>query len=599
MAERTGGPATFTADAVAGFAAAYGRYVQPVPNASAVMRSGGPVAGKVAVIGGGGSGHYPAFMGLVGSGLLDAAVIGEVFTSPSAEQAYRTGRSLDTGAGVLFSYGNYAGDRLNFGLAQDRLRAAGIDCRTVVVTDDVASGDARSRQRRRGVAGDLVVFKVAGAAAERGLALAEVERLARLANDRTSTIGVAFGGCTLPGAGAPLFTVEDGMIEVGLGIHGEPGVRTMPRPGPDELAALMVGELLAERPAGARRAAVLLNGLGATKYEELFGLWSHIHVLLADNDVEPVAPEVGELVTSLDMPGCSLTVTWLDDELERMWLAPADTPAFRRQDLSGEATSSSRKSGRRRDQRTAPAFPDSGTLGTTAVDATTLEMAAWDPAARIAQLALAAMLAAVQANETELGRLDAVAGDGDHGSGMVRGLTAATSAAFHSAASGATLGPVLREAGAAWADRAGGTSGVLWGLLLSELGGSLAGLDPPETADVAAAVGRAWTTISNRGGAKLGDKTMLDALAPFAHALRRAAQRGDDLPRAWQQGAIAAAEGARATAGFAARAGRAEALAARASGSPDPGAISMSICIEAVSAVLSEHCATTDRQEHA
>ena len=205
---------------------------------------------------------------------------------------------------------------------------------------------------------------------------------------------------------------------------------------------------------------MLLNGLGATKYEELFGLWSHIHVLLADNDVEPVAPEVGELVTSLDMPGCSLTVTWLDDELERMWLAPADTPAFRRQDLSGEATSSSRKSGRRRDRRTAPAFPDSGTLGTTAVDATTLEMAAWDPAARIAQLALAAMLAAVQANETELGRLDAVAGDGDHGSGMVRGLTAATSAAFHSAASGATLGPVLREArrcvgGPGWRDQRG------------------------------------------------------------------------------------------------------------------------------------------------
>jgi D-erythrulose 4-kinase len=344
---------------------------------------------------------------------------------------------------------------------------------------------------------------------------------------------------------------------------------------------------------------VLLNGLGATKYEELFGLWNHIHVLLADNGVEPVAPEVGELVTSLDMPGCSLTVTWLDDELERMWLAPADTPAFRRQDLTDQPTIGSRESGSRRDQRTAPFFPVTGTLGTTAVDATTLEMAAWDPAARIAQLALAAMLAAVRSSEAELGRLDAVAGDGDHGSGMVRGLTAATSAALRSAASGGTLGPVLQEAGAAWADRAGGTSGVLWGLLLGELGSSLAGLDPPGTADVAAAVGRACMTIADRGGAKVGDKTMLDALAPFADALRQAAERGDDLPRAWEDAAIAAAEGALATAELVARAGRAQALSARASGSPDPGAISMSICIEAVSAVLSEHCATTDRQEHA
>jgi dihydroxyacetone kinase len=182
---------------------------------------------------------------------------------------------------------------------------------------------------------------------------------------------------------------------------------------------------------------------------------------------------------------------------------------------------------------------------------------------------------------------------------MVRGLTAATSAALHSAASGATLGPVLQEAGAAWADRAGGTSGVLWGLLLGELGSGLAGLDPPGTADVAAAVGRACMMIADRGGAKVGDKTMLDALAPFADALRHAAERREDLPGAWQQGAVAAAEGARATVGLVARAGRAEALAARASGSPDPGAISMSICIEAVSAVLAEHCAPTDRQEHA
>ena len=329
MAGHGGDPATFARDAMTGFVAAYSRYVQLVPGASAVMRAGGTAAGKVAVIGGGGSGHYPAFMGLVGPGLLDGAVVGEVFTSPSAEQAYRAGRTLDAGAGVLFSYGNYAGDRLNFDLAQDRLTGEGIDCRTVVVTDDVASGPPDDAGLRRGVAGDLVVFKVAGAAAEQGLALDEVERLARRANDATRTIGVAFGGCVLPGAAGPLFTVADGMIEIGLGIHGEPGVRAVERPGPAGLAEIMVESLLPERPDGVRRVAVLLNGLGATKYEELFRLWRHVGPLLEQAGLEPIAPEVGELVTSLDMPGFSVTLCRADEDLVELWDAPVQTPALR------------------------------------------------------------------------------------------------------------------------------------------------------------------------------------------------------------------------------------------------------------------------------
>jgi dihydroxyacetone kinase len=213
-------------------------------------------------------------------------------------------------------------------------------------------------------------------------------------------------------------------------------------------------------------------------------------------------------------------------------------------------------------------------------------------------VALVAMLAAIQANEAELGRLDAVAGDGDHGSGMVRGLTAATEAALDAVAAGAALGPTLQMAGAAWADQAGGTSGVLWGLLLDEMGSSLTGPGRPGTSAVAAAVSRACAKIADRGGAQVGDKTMLDALAPFAAALRQAAASGDPLAQAWAQSAAVAAEAAKATAGLVARAGRARALATRASGSPDPGAISMSLCIDAVSAVLSGQCRNSDGQEH-
>ena len=555
------------------------------------MRSGGPVSGRVAVIGGGGSGHYPAFMGLVGSGLLDGAVIGEVFTSPSAEQAYRTGRALEAGAGVLFSYGNYAGDRLNFDIAEERLRAEGIDCRTVVVTDDIASAAPADAHLRRGVAGDLVVYKVAGAAAQAGMSLAEVERLARRANERTRTIGVAWGGCTLPGASEPLFTVADGLMEMGLGIHGEPGVRAMPSPGPAELASLMVESLLAERPEGTRRATALLNGLGAVKYEELFGLWSRIQPLLVDADIELVAPEVGELVTSLDMRGCSLTVAWLDRELEELWLDPCETPAFRR---SGPERRGSGRGGPPA-ATAASITAAAATSGAPAADpvsarsdvpASVPRPADLDDVVQMAVDALEAMLVTMRSAEAELGRLDAVAGDGDHGSGMVRGANAAVAAAHEAAGSGRGLGSALRHAGAAWADSAGGTSGVLWGLLLTEMGAQLGDTLRPSTASVAAAVRQATAAIAERGGARPGDKTLLDALTPFAEVLSSGASDGLTLAQAWQAAASTAEQAAQQTAGLAARIGRARVLGERGVGSPDPGAISMSLCISAAGSIL-------------
>jgi len=533
-------------------------------------------------------------MGLVGSGLLDGAVVGEVFTSPSAEQAYRTGRALEAGAGVLFSYGNYAGDRLNFDIAQERLRAEGIDCRTVIITDDIASAAPADAHLRRGVAGDLVVYKVAGAAAQAGMSLDDVEQLAQLANARTRTIGVAWGGCTLPGSSQPLFSVVDGLMEMGLGIHGEPGVRTMSNPSPAELAMLMVESLLGERPAGFQRAAVLLNGLGAVKYEELFGLWSRIQPLLAAAGLEIVAPEVGELVTSLDMRGCSLTVAWLDRELEELWLAPCDTPAFRRQQLGrlGDGRSAAPTTASAPKTAAATTSPATAAAGSTRLgtSASARRPAELNDVVQTARDSLEAMLVTIRSAEAELGRLDAVAGDGDHGAGMVRGLTAAVAAAQEAAGSGQGLGSLLRNAGVAWADSAGGTSGVLWGVLLAELGTQLGDTVRPSTTSVAAAVRQATAAIAKRGGAKPGDKTLLDALGPFAEALSKAASDGLPLAPAWQAAAGAAEKAARETASLAARIGRARALAARGVGSPDPGAISMSLCIDAAGTVLTARC---------
>jgi dihydroxyacetone kinase len=314
-------PAHFTEDALAGFAALHSRYVIQVPG-GVVRATGRP--GKVAVIVGGGSGHYPAFCGIVGPGFADGAVVGNIFTSPSAADAASVARAADAGGGVLLITGNYAGDVLNFSLAAETLRAEGMDARFLVVTDDIASAPPGEAGRRRGIAGDFTVFKLASAAADHGHDLDSVERIARLANSRTRSLGVAFGGCTLPGAAGPMFSVPDGRMAVGLGIHGEPGISEEPMPAAAQLAARLVEGVRAERPDGASsRIAALLNGLGTTKYEELFVLWAHIARLLGDAGLEPVEPEVGELVTSLDMAGCSLTVTWLDEELEPLWCAPA------------------------------------------------------------------------------------------------------------------------------------------------------------------------------------------------------------------------------------------------------------------------------------
>lgn len=568
---------TFKADWMDGLVSAYGRTLRRVPGAYGVVGRHVPRPGKVAVIIGGGCGHYPAFAGLVGDGLADAAVIGDVFTSPSAEQVYRTARAAEGGAGVLFSFGNYAGDIMHFGLAGRRLAGEGIDNRTVLVTDDVATGSAEHTDDRRGVAGGLFVFKVAGAAAERGDDLAGVEAAARKANAATRTFGIAFDGCTLPGQTEPLFTVDAGHMELGLGIHGEPGVRTAERVGAGEIADILVDAVLAELPAvGDGRVAVVVNGLGRTKYEELFVCYGQIHRRLAAAGLRPHRPEVGEFVTSLDMAGLSLSLMVLDEELATLYDAPCDTPAFRSVASRAAADTASDDL-----PAAAPATGD------------TVEI----PAAGggIAGDLLAAALEAVEKEEDNLGRLDAVAGDGDHGLGMVRGLRGALAAARSSGVDGddtSSVGTALLAAGTAMADAAGGASGAVYGVLLTEIGAALArsgerDVTLPLLTD---AVDAAYDAVVQLGGAKVGDKTMLDALDPFRRALRD--QAGASVAQAWPVAAIAAADAAAATAGMVAKTGRAARLGNRGRGSPDPGATSLAVIAGATGTVITARCGT-------
>ncbi|QZQ56778.1 dihydroxyacetone kinase family protein [Curtobacterium sp. TC1] len=563
-------PADFADEMVDGFVAANQARVRKVHGG--VARSTTSPEGTVALVVGGGSGHYPAFGGLVGHGLAAGAAMGNLFASPSAQQVTAVAKASEHGGGVLLSYGNYAGDVLNFDAAARALTDSGIDVRTVRVTDDVASAPSAEAHKRRGIAGDLCVFKVAGAAAERGDDLDTVTAIATRANDRTRSFGVAFSGCSLPGADEPLFTVPEGRMAIGMGIHGERGIAEADVPTASGLADLLVDKLLTELPSGVvvdgARVVPILNGLGSVKYEELFVVFNAVQRKLTAAGVVVVEPEVGELVTSFDMAGVSLTLFWLDDELEQLWAAPADSPAYRKggavpqEQVAPETLAADEQ---------APVTP-----GTEASQAS---------AARVAA-AITAIRVTIDDHADELGRIDAVAGDGDHGIGMQRGSTAADRAAQDAAARGAGAGSVLAIAGDAWSDKAGGTSGAIWGAALEALGRVLGDVSRPTAATVQSAV-HAATEAVLAFGAVPGDKTMVDAIVPFDRVLTDRVAAGDDLVSAWSAASAAATAAADATADLLPKMGRARTHGEDAVGTPDAGATSFALITAAVLSTVS------------
>jgi dihydroxyacetone kinase len=569
MTQLSNDPKQFAATALRGFCDIYSRIVQPTPGG--VLRATATPEGKVAVVIGGGSGHYPAFVGYVGTGLADAAVAGDIFASPSTRLVHDVSMRANRGGGILLGFGNYAGDVLNFGAAATRLRGQGIDVRVLAVTDDIASAKQGDESRRRGTAGDVTVFKIAGAAAESGMKLDEVERLARLANDRTRSFGVAFGGCTLPHADAPLFSVPQGRMAVGLGIHGEPGIDEIPKIPASELAELLVSRLLQEAPSSpGTRIAAILNGLGSSKYEELFVLWSSVAEALRTSGLTIVAPLVGEYVTSLDMEGCSLTLTWLDAELEPLWLAPCNCASLRIGNAELHAA-------------------------VVTLTAEVIECANWPPASAESQFdgqaiarGFALLSEALNEAAEELGRIDAQAGDGDHGLGMSRGSTAAAAAARDAANAGAGAASVLAAGAEAWTDVAGGTSGALWGLGLRSASTALDDNRAVTPSQAAAAVFQALQNVMASGGAKPGDKTLVDALAPFAETLSAAIDAGAPISTAWKQAAQAAHTAAEGTANLIPRLGRARPLAERSKGHRDAGAVSFALAANTILQLMGE-----------
>ena len=324
-------PRDVVAQSLAGLALAHPDLLVVHDEPLFVSRAGGAVAGKVGLVSGGGSGHEPLHVGFVGVGMLDAAVPGAVFTSPTPDAILAATRAADGGAGVLHLVKNYTGDVLNFETAAELAELEGLTVRSVLVNDDVAVEDSLHTAGRRGVAGTVLVEKVAGAAAERGDSLAGVVAIAERVVAGVRTMGVALQPCTVPHAGVPSFELGDDEVELGIGIHGEPGRHRVRLSGADEITDRLLDAVTSDLGlAAGERVLLLVNGMGGTPLSELYLVYGHAHRGLADRGVRVVRSLVGNYVTALDMEGASVSVLRLDDELLDLWDAPAHTPALRR-----------------------------------------------------------------------------------------------------------------------------------------------------------------------------------------------------------------------------------------------------------------------------
>ena len=323
-------PTVFVDESLAGIVAAHGDMLKFADDPRALVRADAPKMGKVAIVTGGGYGHLPTFLGFVGEGFCDGVAVGNVFTSPSCDAILSAARAADGGKGILFLFGNYMGDTMNFEMASEILEFEDIPCRIIKGSDDVASSPREDWQGRRGVAGIFFAYKIAGAMAETGAELDEVCRVAEEAASRIATMGVAFSSCQLPGAAAPIFEIGDDEMEIGMGIHGEPGVERGKMKTSKEIAAELAEKVLADVSVQAGdEIAVLVNGLGATSREELYIFYNDVKQILDAKNIKVAKVFVEEFATSMEMQGLSLTVFRLNEELKELLAKPAKTPFVR------------------------------------------------------------------------------------------------------------------------------------------------------------------------------------------------------------------------------------------------------------------------------
>jgi phosphoenolpyruvate---glycerone phosphotransferase subunit DhaK len=328
-------PIHFVDEMIEGIIAAHpGKLAYAANDLRCIIKGGNKMKGKVGIATGGGSGHLPLFLGYVGDGLLDGCAVGGVFQSPSAEQMLQVTKTIDSGAGVLYIYGNYGGDIMNFDMAAEMADMENIKVEQVIAGEDVASAPKGEERKRRGVAGIFYVYKLAGAMANEMATLAEVKRIAEKACANVRTMGVALTPCIVPEAGRPSFTLGENEMEIGMGIHGEPGIHRGPLKKADEIMDEIVPKILNDLPfKSGDEVSVLINGLGATPKEELYILFRRVHQLLKQEGISAYNTYIGEFATSMEMAGASVSILRLDEELKRLLSKPAASPFFEQTQL--------------------------------------------------------------------------------------------------------------------------------------------------------------------------------------------------------------------------------------------------------------------------
>jgi phosphoenolpyruvate---glycerone phosphotransferase subunit DhaK len=324
-------PRNVVQELIEGFVLANEKTVAKLPQCNAVVRRDAPIAGKVGIVVGGGAGHEPLFLEYVGRGMADAEAHGQVFAAPSPTIVLEAIKAVNGGRGVVLLYNNYAGDVLNFDMAQEKAIAQGITVRTVLVNDEIASAPRGQESQRRGTTSDHVIIKIAGAAAENLLSLEEVVRVTEKAIAGSRSFGVALSSCTLPATGREIFDLPDDMMELGMGLHGEPGVERIPLLGADQTAEKIVHRIVEDLPyRNGDQVVLIINGYGATTRMELFIVNRKIRAMLADLGIDVYGTEVGEFCTSQEMKGVSVTFVRLDEELKRLYDQPCDCPVYKK-----------------------------------------------------------------------------------------------------------------------------------------------------------------------------------------------------------------------------------------------------------------------------
>jgi len=556
-------------DMINGYAEAYSRYVRKVHGYNALVYKKHR-KDKVAIVIGGGSGHEPLFPGYVGAGLADAVACGNVCASPNPELIYEAAKQVDQGKGVLFIYGCYAGDNLNFDMGEEICHQHGIKTAHVRVWDDVASAPPERTTDRRGIAGDVFTFKVAGAAADAGLSLEEVLRVTEEARDSLRSIGVCISPCTLPGNDGPTFTLGEDEMEFGMGLHGEPGIeRTKLQPA-DAVVDRMYSEIAKDLGLKADdEVCVLVNGLGSTPVFELATVYYDLHKLLVRDKIKVYDVDLGSYCTSMEMGGFSITIMRLNDELKKYYDMPCYSPFYAKGELTGASAAAE-------EEVEEEAVDEEETMSeedlAPAPVVRSREGVLTELGAEDVRNMLLYVANKVIDKKTYLTEVDSAIGDGDHGIGMAGGMQKAKKKLL-SMKGEKNVYKLFEEAGTAMLMSMGGASGVIFGSLYLAGAKGMPAKEVLTGEDLADMEKKSLSVIQERGGAKVGDKTMVDALSPAVEALEE--NRGKSLAEVLEAAEEGARQGMENTKKYIAKFGRAKSLMERAIGHQDAGATSV------------------------